>query len=251
MTVAQPDFAAALMDPSQAVPAGLTDPAGRPAGRRFDVYRNNVAHSLTEALEVAFPVLNKLLGDEFFRAMAGHFLRLHPPVSPLLMFYGEAMPAFLAGFPPVAHLPYLPDIARLELARRQSYHAVDAPVLAPERLQSLPADRLLSARLILAPAVRLIRSDWPVHGIWRANMEPGAPAPAMQAEDVLIARPGFDPVMSVLPPGGGAFIAALADGGTLGTAHDAAAETPGYDLTAILGVLIGTAALTDLQEQDQ
>ncbi len=251
MTLAQPEFATALLDPAHSPPAGLTDPSGRPAGRRFDVYRNNVAHSLTDALEVGFPVLARLLGTEFFRAMAGQYLRRHPPSSPLLMFYGEEMPAFLAAFPPVAHLPYLPDVARLELARRQSYHAADAPPIAYERLQLLPADRLLSARLILAPAVRLIRSQWPVHGIWRANMVADAPAPTMQAEDVLVSRPEFDPIMSVLPPGGGIFVAALSDGAPLGTAHDIASDTPGFDLTAILGVLIGTAALTDLQEHHE
>ena len=47
------DFKTALFDPAVMPPAGLSDPAGRPAGKRFDIYRNNVVVSLTEALEVA------------------------------------------------------------------------------------------------------------------------------------------------------------------------------------------------------
>jgi hypothetical protein len=124
--MSQQEFRTALLDPEHPVPSGLTDPQGRPAGRRFNVYRNNVSVSLTEALRQAFPVVQKLVGEEFFTAMAQEHLRAHPPASPLMMFYGEAMPAFLSAFPPVAHLPYLADVARLELALRASYHAPDA-----------------------------------------------------------------------------------------------------------------------------
>ncbi len=49
MTVTQDQFTAAVLDPSASVPATLIGPDGGPAARRFDVYRNNVAVSLTEA----------------------------------------------------------------------------------------------------------------------------------------------------------------------------------------------------------
>ena len=110
--MSQAEFRAALLDPARLAPPGLTAPDGRPAGRRFDVYRNNVTVSLTEALRQAFPALRKLVGEDFFAAMAREHLRAHPPASPVLMFYGGAMPAFLETFPPVAHLPYLAAEAR-------------------------------------------------------------------------------------------------------------------------------------------
>lgn len=248
MTTTQPDFVAALLDPQSAVPEGLTDPEGRPAGRRFSVYRNNVAVSLTDALQTAFPVIAKLIGEENFKGLAGLFLRKHPPRSPLLMFYGEAMPGFLEGFQPLAHIGYLPDIARLELALRQAYHAADAAPADPARLQEIAPDRLMDARLTLAPAVRLIRSRWPIHAVWRFNMEPGAPKPAMAAEDVLVSRPDMDPVQTVLPQGGGAFVAALAEGATFGKAVDrATAETAGFDLSVTLATLLAAGALSKIE----
>ncbi|MFV2053563.1 DNA-binding domain-containing protein [Aliiroseovarius sp. YM-037] len=251
MSVDQTRFTTALLDPECAVPDGLTDPEGRPAGKRFAVYRNNVAVSLTEALITAFPVIYKLVGDAFFRAMAGVYLRQHPPKSALMMFYGAEMPEFLADFEPAQHLGYLPDIARLELAMRASYHAADATPIAPDALQSLPADRLMSARIGLAPAARLIRSPWPIHAIWRANMVADAPKPTMRAEDALITRAEFDPTITALPPGGGAFVEALMSDATFGDALDAAtAEAETFDLTPVLGALLSGAALISIKEGD-
>jgi len=248
MSVAQSDFVRAMLDPSKPVPEGLTNPDGAQAAKRFDVYRNNVAVSLTEALETAFPVLRKLLGEANFKGLAGVYLRAHPPGSALMMFYGAEMPTFLAGFAPVAKLPYLPDVARLELARRESYHAPDTQAIDPAAFQTLPPDRLMAARVSLAPAMRLIRSRWPIHGIWLRNMEDG-PMPGQAGENVLIARPEFDPAMTTLPPGGGAFMAALMAGAPFGDALDKAlAPVPDFDLSAMLGILFAGGAIIDLNE---
>ncbi len=241
----QAGFIAALLDPDMPVPDGLVDPEGRPAGKRFAVYRNNVAVSLTEALGTAFPVIRKLVGDAFFDAMAGVFLRQHPPTSAVLMFYGDEMPAFLESFPPAQTLRYLPDIARLELALRRSYHAADVAPMAAETLQAMPPDRLMAARLRLAPAVRLIRSDWPIHAIWRANTEDGAPKPIPGAQDTLIMRPGFDPGPHLLPEGGGAVMAALMAGADLGTALEAAE----VDMAALFALLLSGGAIVGIQEE--
>ena len=125
MSLSQSDFIKAVFDAELDTPEGLCNPEGTPATKRFSVYRNNVAASLTEALEVTFPTVQKLVGEAFFKAMAGVFLRQHPPDSPLLMQYGTKMPDFLARFEPVIHLGYLPDVARIELALTQSYHGAD------------------------------------------------------------------------------------------------------------------------------
>ena len=249
MSVGQDSFTEALLTPEHPIPDGLIDPAGRPAGKRFDVYRNNVAVSLTEALETAFPVIRKLVGDGNFRVLAGVYLRTYPPRTPLMMFYGAEMPDFLESFPPVASLGYLPDVARLELALRRSYHAADATPIDPARLQALPPERLMAARLGLAPAARVVRSRWPILAIWRYNMVDGAPKPAPASEDVLVHRAGFDPELDLLGPGAASFVDALNGGATLGAAVEAASATaPEFDLTATLGLLLQAGAITTLED---
>jgi hypothetical protein len=241
----QAAFAHALLDPEAALPEGIVDPQGRPAPKRFSVYRNNMASSLTRALEAAFPTVRKLVGDDFFAAMAGLFLRAHPPQSRMLMLYGVALPGWLESFPPVAPLAYLPDVARLDQAMRESYHAADSAPLAEADFQRLLAADIAGLRLRLAPSVRLVRSRWPVLSIWVANAE-GGPQPTPGPEDVLILRPGFDPRPHRLPAGGGTFVQGLLEGHTLGQCLDRAGA--GLDLPAVLSILVAGGAIVGVEE---
>lgn len=249
MAVSQDQFTQALFRPDAPVPNGLSDPKGRPAGKRFDVYRNNVAASLTKALETAFPVVAKLVGASNFKTLAVAYLRAHPPRTPLMMFYGKDMPAFLERFEPTAGTRYLPDVARLELALREAYHAEDARPIEPARLQALAPDHLMAARLRLAPALRAIRSDWPVFAIWRYNVEDGAEKPVMTAQDVAVVRPGFDPWPELLPPGLSLFLEALSKGHPFGAALDTAqAGASDFDLGGGLALMLRTGMITDIEE---
>ncbi|MFT7059878.1 MAG: hypothetical protein ACJASV_002392 [Pseudorhodobacter sp.] len=243
----QSQFHEALLNPDLPVPAGLIDAEGRPAGRRFSIYRNNVTASLTEVLQKGFPVLQKLLGEEYFKALAVLFLRENPPTSRIMMLYGAAMPSFLAGFPPLAHLPYLPDIARLEQALREAYHAADTAAIDPARLGALAPEAFMAARFTLSPALRVITSDYPVFSIWAANSREGAPAPVMRAETAAILRADYDPEPHLLPAHGADFIAALQAGQSIGAALEPLPED--FDLGATLALLIHSNAITDLIEE--
>jgi hypothetical protein len=236
----QSAFAAALLDPDAAVPSGIVDPMGRPAPKRFAVYRNNVASSLTRALEAAFPTVQKLVGEAFFSAMAGAFLRQHPPTSKMLMLYGDALPDWLESFPPVAQLGYLPDVARLDQAMRESYHAADSAALSEAELQQLLGSDIADLRLRLAASLRLVRSPWPVQSIWAASHEAG-PNPQPKAEAALVLRPLFDPRPHRLSAADGAFVASLLAGRTLGQSLDDADGAA--DLPAVLALLVSGRAI--------
>lgn len=217
--------------------------------RRFDVYRNNVAHSLSRALAARFPVVERVVGAEFFAAMAPVFLKNGLPQSPLLLEWGKDFPSFLARFPPLSGLPWLADVARLELARGAAYHAADAAPLPPEALMQA-ASAAGAARLALHPSVTVLPSRWAVVTAWAMN-QPGAtpaPLPAAQPEVALILRDRRDAVVvEAIGPGDHAFVAALQRGETLVQAAAAGqVAAPGHEPAGILTTLARMGALVGL-----
>jgi len=103
----QAAFAIALLDAQQPLPTGLQGPDGQPSARRFAVYRNNVVVGLVETLKAAYPAILRLVGEEFFVAMARMYVRAEPPASPIMLDYGAGFPRFIGQFEPATALPYL------------------------------------------------------------------------------------------------------------------------------------------------
>lgn len=244
----QHSFRAPLLDADRAIPEGLTDGMGRPAGARYNVYRNNVAVSLAEALETGFPAIAKLIGPENFRAVAARYLRAAPPTSPLMMHYGAGFPEFLETVEPLAHLGYLSDVARLELALRRSFHAADHTPADPTLLQDVDDDALMACHMALAPSVELLRSPWPIVSIWAFNMRPGSSKPQARPEDALILRAEFDPEQLVLPEGGAGFVTALFRGESFGSAMTAAGDN--FDVGVMLNLLFTHRAIAGISFED-
>lgn len=244
MRVSQRSFATALLDPAAAIPDGLIDPQGRPAGKRFNVYRNNFIVSLMEAMDDTFPVIAKLIGQENFHNLARIFVRRHPPGSPVLMFYGDEFPNFLRTFEPLSHLGYLGDVAALECACRDAYHAADATPVAPDALAALPPETLMAARLTLAPSLRIVSSRWPVASIWQITTDDEDRSPENVAETALVTRPNLD--LSVEPIDGGtaAFLTALARDPLEGAYEAGLAAQDGFDLTAAIGLMLRHGLIT-------
>jgi hypothetical protein len=242
----QAGFAAAILDPAAPVPAGITGPGRRPAPRRFGVYRNNVISSLGNAVAGSFPAVKRIVGDDFFRAMARAYVLAEPPTSPVLLDYGATFPDFIARFAPAASLPYLPDVARIERLWREAYHAEDAEPLSPEALSGLPEAALPGLTFTLHPSLRLVRSRWPALTVWRMNVSdvPTTPVDFSVPEDALIVRPGAEVEVRIVPPGGAAFVTALAGGETLlAAAETAQAADQRFDLAGNIAGLLAAGAL--------
>ncbi len=243
----QQAFAAALLDPDRDVPDGLVTPEGRPAGKRFGIYRNNVAVSLVNALSEIFPTIQNLVGEEFFRAMARLYVQDHPPTSRLLFEYGATFPAFVDQFEPAADLPFLPDVAWLERLWLDSFHAADAAPLAGTVLQRVAPEQLAGLTFAAHPATRLFRGKHAAVTIM-ARDRAGQPLDDFDPfieEDGLITRPAYDPQIRHLPKGGADFVGLLIAGKTLGDAAGAALSADSdFNLPAAISAIIEAGAFS-------
>lgn len=246
------EFAMALLDPVKPCPPGLRAWNGSDPARRLAVYRNNVISSLIDALADTFPVVQQLVGTEFFRAMAAVFVRRHPPRSRILAHYGDGFAAFVAGFDPAASLPYLPDVARLEHARLQALHAADAPAIAEEVLaQALAhAEALAGMRFQWHPSLAVIESPHAVVTLWAAHETDGEiPAVSIdQPEQAIVLRDGLDVLVLPVDPGAAHFVARTLADDTFGIAATAASGVHSlFDLGSALSLLMRHRALAGLR----
>jgi len=243
---AQQSFCDALLDPERPCPAGLRVWNGSDPAVRFGIYRNNVAVSLVDGLAETFPVTRELVGEPFFRAMARVFATGAPPRSPVLVRWGEDFPAFVAGFPPAAGLPYLADLARLELARVRAYHAAEADALGAEDLSGYLGnpDHLPGACLILHPSLAVLVSDHAIVSLWAAHQGRGRieEVDPVRPESALILREGDDVVVLPVGRGTAAFIAELTMAPLCAAAAAGAAKDPRFDLVQALVQDLGCAA---------
>lgn len=233
-------FAAALT--GAALPPGVS---GDEAETRFAVYRNTVAHSLGKALAARFPVIERLVGEAFFAAMAQVYLAAHRPESPVLQQWGRSFPDFLGGFEPLAAYPCMADVARIELARGVAFHAADAAPLNPAGLAGADPARL---RLGLHPSVQVLRLAHPGVAIWAANQPGAQPAPVPPGPQIalILRRPDFSVPVTAISPGDAAMLEALAGGASLLAAAEAAqGHEPGHDPNPLLLHLVQSGALTE------
>lgn len=224
-------------------------PGRFPAAQLLQLYRNNVAVGLTEALAAVYPVVARLVGDEFFAHAAGHYLRRHPPASGNLHDFGAAWAAFLGEFEPARGLDYLPDVARLEWAWHEAFHAVDAEPLDPGRLRNVPADAYGALRFTPHPSARLLASNFPILRIWEVNQDDYAGDLTVDLDTggdrLLVIRRRLDVLIERLSPGDHVLLTGLTAGDTFERACEAAlAAEPGFDIPAALRWHVTQATLT-------
>ena len=246
----QTAFAAALLDPQRPCPDGLFSTNGADPASRFVVYRNNVQSSLINALVDSYPVVLQLVGDEFFRAMAGLYVQSSPPQGPLINDYGKDFSEFIDSFEPAASVPYLADMARLERLRVQAYHAADAPTLRHEQIAAALSDPQALSELTVRfhPSLNLLTSAFAVVAIWAAHQQDATLAgiDLGHGQNALVLRNGLEVEVFAIDHGACTFIQNLRNGQSLTQALETA---PDFDLSQTLALLISHNVITHLHHK--
>ena len=206
----------------------------------LQIHRNSYVATLLQSLRVSFPAVRKLVGDKFFDMTAQKFIENHPPRNAWLDSYGTVFPDFLVAFPLVTSLPYLSDVARLEVQVNHALHASDTDYCDADALTALAAlyeATAVSIRFEPHPSLGLLRCNGATDTIWSAVLaDDDARLAAIEPDSepvwLLIARSRHGVEVKRLDQPTWLFLAALANGVQLGTAADAMPDK--VDVAAIL-----------------
>jgi hypothetical protein len=245
----QLQFAHALFE-SVSVPAdsAIYDDGTISPAARLAIYRNNLQLGFAKTLALEFPVLERLVGQDYFRQTAREFLHEFPSRSGDLHHIGRAFPAFLQRRFEGTEFAYLPDIARLEWAIEEIMVAPDTRALSGSDLAAIDPGYYPQLAFEAQPTCRLLQSAFPVVRIWLSN-QPGAP------EEAIDLRAGGDAVAVVrasdgiefrrLPAADVTLGLMLVRGMTLALAAEAAlACDANFDLAGALTRLISAGVFT-------
>jgi len=245
----QTDFAAAVFGAGLADAALLAHCAGDPAraAQGIAAYQRSVLANLAAAVQATYPLIENIVGREFLATASRRYAQAIPSLSGDLNAYGDHFADFLAGDAASEHLPYLPDVARLEWLIQQVYGTADAPSQDLSRLATTPPQAWGELRFLLDPAHAVLASRRPVVRISEVNQPAYVGDFAVdfgQAEIALIHRRPTGIAVERLSVGEHALLLALHQDETLAVAVDkaVAAETA-FDLQAALQRFIGNGLL--------
>jgi hypothetical protein len=207
----------------------------------FLVYRNTVMKGASDALLANFPTVERLVGTEWMQAAAGRYVRQSPPNDARLLNYGKDFPDFLDAFEHARDLPYLGNVARLDLLWNEAHGAEDELALDLTAFAAIEPELLASVRLKLRATTRW---KWfngqPAYTLWRCNREQIDVPSELNwvGEGALISRSAASIAWYPLSDGECAFLDACAANLRLEDAAEYATQTePGLDLVNMLNRL--------------
>ncbi|MBI4385110.1 MAG: putative DNA-binding domain-containing protein [Nitrospinae bacterium] len=221
---------------------------------RLRLYRHIAFGNMTDALRAAYPVVEQLVGKEFFDGAAWEFIRRYPSRSGDLHDFGAEFAGFLSRFPSAAILEYLPDVARLEWACHKVFFAADRDAFPLDRLAQVPQSRYGHLRFKLNPACRLVRSRFPIRRIWEIHQPDYRGERTVDLNeggaDLLVRR--RERVIGLFPlgPGEWDFLSALGAEQTFSKACGGVLiKNPGFDVAGRLRHFVADAILVDFYDE--
>jgi len=216
----------------------------------IEVYRNNYRGNLHDTLTLVYPVMEQLVGKDFFRFMTRNFINQHQSRGGNLHHYGEEMASFIAAFEPAKELTYLSDVATLEWACHSAYFADDQATLNLGKLAQIAPEQYAELILYVHPACQVVFSRYPVAAIWHAH-QPGAPGDFHIDLDsgpcnALVSRK--EDIVSIveLSEADSAWLRSIQTGSTLGNATNTTLELySDFDLKSTLHKLLQLDVLVE------
>jgi hypothetical protein len=139
------------------------------AEERVDIYANMYFYRILDVLKEDFPATLSVLGAERFHNLVTGYLIEYPPAHFSIAYAGKHLSDFIRDHPLRDEFPFLGDLARLERALIEVFHASDAMSLDAEQMRALAPADWPSLKLALHPANQILKLEWNVATILDAN----------------------------------------------------------------------------------
>ncbi len=213
---------------------------------RLSFYRGNLHGNWHASCAGAYPVLQQLVGDDFFRHLIRVYGLTNPSESGNLTGFGAALPATISTQENCREYPYLGDVASLEWQVHCAYYSKQHPPLTLTQLATYSPLELTELRFCLQESCHLFKSAWAVSDIWHAHQQSDLPLPQkLENESHCLVWRKSDSLdwkvhVSSISVAAYAALSALATGATLGCALELALEhNPAFALQSELSDWFG------------
>jgi hypothetical protein len=189
----QKQFATQIVDPQNMNILSQINSSHIPVGARLEVYRNNVFGNFRSVLEMVYPTVLELVGDDVFENLCVKYRQKYPSPSGNLDDYGQFFPKLINDLKNEHKLAYLKDIANLEWKFHRAYFVRNVTDFQIEKFQKLKEEELCEVKFKLHPSCVLISSKYPIFSIWESvDSKQKLNLKNLPKEFVLIERAGFD-----------------------------------------------------------
>jgi len=159
------------------------------AEERVDIYANMYFYRILDVLKEDSPATLAVLGAERFHNLVTGYLIEYPPAHFSISYAGNHLADFVRDHPMNEEFPFLADLARLERALIDAFHAMDAVPLDAEQMRAVAPEDWASLNLKLNPANQILELRWDVGSILKSVEQGESPShPSRDAMTMLVWR---------------------------------------------------------------
>lgn len=184
-----------------------------PINNALQIYHNNFYIGLTDCLQKIYTTIHQLIGDECFIWLAKQYIDLYQPLSGDIHEYGSNFAQFLAHNSDNKAFPYLVEVAQLDWAYHQIFHAEDCVVFDLHQLKNVGPEQYNEIKFKLNPTAKLFSFNFPIFHIWQICQNENKSNERVYltegGEKIIIFKCHFDIFINTLSQGEYEFINAL------------------------------------------
>ena len=185
--------------------------------QRVGIYHGMYLLRMIEALTADYGALAQFLGEDAFEEMVRGYVERFPSRSYTFNRLGDSLPEYIATST-LKRRVFLRDLAMLELAMTHVFDEAEVEPMPGDAIASVPPDRIIDARIVPIPALRLLSLDYDVNEAFQAFRDERAMTPHRRKIWLAVHRRDYSVFRMPLTRDAFTFLSFLIAGETIGGA---------------------------------